>query len=251
MAPKSSPPATAGSLVPAPWALLGFVLLGTAAVLDLPSLGARLPAGDRGDPTAAQAAATGAAVLLFTAGYLALARATEGLARRWATLTFAWCSGIALIKFGVSPASFDNAPGTTLAEYVRIGIVVMLLYCAALWAVYSVARRNRHPRRWSLESKLGLLAGIVAFALVSRYLAALALGTGSGTGEYLARVFGATGLFLLVLLAAVTALAIESFDTLARVDDAAGALRSGLVAGVAVVVTYHGLWALFMVRQFG
>lgn len=245
---SSTSTARSGSLIPAPWALLGFALLGVAAVLDLPSLGRNLGIGDSAEPSAAPAALTGAAILLFTAGYLMVAAVAEGLPRKWVGLTFGYCSGIAVIKFGVSPASFENAPGTGLVDYLKIGVIVMLLYCAGLWAIQAGASRNRHPRQWSLQSKLTLLAGLVVFALVSRYLAALALGTGAD--DYLTEVFGGTGWLLFVLLAVVSAVAIESFDIAGRGENATRRLRSALLVGLAVVVTYHGLWALFMVRQF-
>jgi hypothetical protein len=232
-------------------AAAAFSLLGIAAVLALPSLGSRLPRGGDAEPNAAQSAVTALGILVLTAAYLSAVARGNRLSRTWTALAFGYCSGIAIIKFVLSPASFHNTSGTTLSRYLVVGLVILAFYGAGLWAVYRVARQHR-GRAWAWPSKVAMVGMILVFAVVSRYLAVVALGT--GTGEYLKGVLRGRGLvLLLVVLAGSSAAAIESFEHAGRSDDGddgKGGLRGSLRAGFTVLAVYHGLWAIYMLRLF-
>jgi hypothetical protein len=134
------------------------------------------------------------------------------------------------VKFILSPASFHNTEDAELSAYLWLGFAVMLIYLIALAGLYRAAGRSRAVT----------LTAVVVFAVASRYLAALVLGR--GVGDYLGDVFGAGALWLLALLGAAAFTAVESF----RQPRSDVSFRTG----AAVIVVYHGLWALYMLRLF-
>lgn len=249
MASRSS--AESFKLVPSPWALAAFAAAGVALVLGLPLLARFLPRGSEAWPNPTQAAATAAGILVATVGYLYLARAGTGLSNTWFAYAAGYNGVIAVIKFVLSPGSFRNTSDVGLLEYLTIGFVVMLFYAGSLWAIWAVARRHQQPRRWTAPNKLALLAGIFLFAMASRYLAAVA--AGSGAYSYLGQVFSGWALVLPALLLLASGLAIQAFDDAAHPTDGAAAsarLRSALVIGLSLIAVYHALWAIFMFRLF-
>ena len=210
--------------------LAALVLLGLGAVWVLPSLGASLPWETDPEPNATQMATSALGIVVLTAGCLwMVARATVWPTRP-AALTFAYLAAIATVKFILSPASFRNTEDAELSTYLWLGLVVMLLYLVALAGLYKTADR----------SKAVTLGAVLVFAVASRYLAALVLGR--DVGDYLADVFGAGGLWLLALLGGAALAAVECF----RQPLSDLSLRTG----AAVIVVYHGLWALYMLRLF-
>ncbi len=226
-------------VVPAPPALAALGVLGLVTVLVLPTVGADLPWETDPPPNATQLAVSGFAVLLLTAGCIWAIARSHGWTRPTALLTLAYLAGISAVKFVLSPASFHNEPDAELSEYLWLGVAVMVLYVAALVAVYRVVPRAEEGN-WSPMWKPGAVAGVLAFALVTRYVAALVFGR--DLGDYLGDVFRGGGLWLAALLAGSTLAAIEAF----RRPDGANAFR----AGVAIVVIYHGLWVVYMLRLF-
>ena len=117
------------------------------AVIQLPELASLLPYGDRPEPNEAQLAITALGLIALTAAYLYVAWNVARLSPAWAGLMFAYNAAIVVAKFILSPAALHNAPGTTLAQHVWVGMAVLLLYVAGLVTVYAVALRNRAPRR--------------------------------------------------------------------------------------------------------
>ncbi|MGI9120862.1 MAG: hypothetical protein ACR2G7_12205 [Acidimicrobiales bacterium] len=249
------PPGSVDELAPpavvAPGALVACAALGLGAVLLLPEVAPVLPWGDRPEPNEVQLAVTSLGVLVVTALYLTAAQRTIGLSRSWLALAFAYNALIVVVKFILSPASFHNSPETTLAEHLWAGIVAMVLYVVALTAVYAVARRNQHPRRWAWPSKLGLVLALLVLALVSRYVTAVALGRAAS--EYLRDVFVSAGPWLPLLIVAASFLAVEAFDRAAHPVGPArpgATLRSSFGIGLGLVVAYHALWVVFMLRLY-
>lgn len=243
----------AEQVVPAPLALAGLAAFGMAAVFLLPEAAVVLPTGGDPEPNPAQLALTCAGILAGTAAYLLAASRRLGLPSDWLGLAFGYNAAIAVIKFILSPASYHNRPETTLSEYLGVGAVVMVFYCLGLWAVFAMARR-RALGEWTWPSKLLLVVGVLVLALASRYLAVLALGTEAA--DYLRHVFRGAGLWLPALLALTTILAVQTFERAAASGAVDGTpaggtpLKSTLAAGLALVVLFHGLWALLMLRLF-
>lgn len=226
-------------------------LLGLVAVLVLPEAASLLPLGDRPEPNETQLALTSLGVLLLTGAYLYATSNVTGLSAGWAGLAFGYNAAIVVVKFIFSPASYYNSPGTALSEHLGVGVAVLALYAAALTVIYAVARRNQHPRRWAWPSKVGLVLAVVVFAMVSRSVAAVALGRTAS--DYLEHIFAGAGLWLPVLIIAASWLAIEAFDRAAHGSEAwapDASLRTAFGTGLALLVVYHGLWVVFMLRLF-
>ena len=137
---RRSGQAAAPALVPAPWALVAVALLGLVAVIQLPEMASLLPYGDRPEPNEAQLAITALGLIALTAAYLYVAWNVARLSPAWAGLIFAYNAAIVVAKFILSPAALHNAPGTTLAQHVWVGMAVLLLYVAGL-----VSRLRRRP----------------------------------------------------------------------------------------------------------
>jgi len=148
---------------------------------------------------------------------------------------------IVVVKSILSPASFRRNEQAELSNDLGVGVTVMLLYIAALVAVFLMARRYRVAGGWPLPAKAGLVIALLVFAMVSRYVAALVLG--EATGDYLDHVFSGAGVWLPALTAVAAATAAVAFD---RAPD----LPAALGIGVALVVVYHALWVPFMLRLF-
>ncbi|MEA2843365.1 MAG: hypothetical protein QOJ69_1036, partial [Actinomycetota bacterium] len=238
-------------LVPAPWALAAAAFLGLAAVIQLPELASLLPYGDRPEPNEAQLAITALGLIALTGAYLYVAWNVVRLSPAWAGLTFGYLAAIVVAKFILSPAALHNAPGTTLAQHVWVGMAVLVLYVAGLGTVYAVASRNRSPRTWSWSSKAVVVVGLLAFALVSRYVVALALGRAAA--DYLRDVFLGAGLWLPAMIGAAALAAVAAFDKAAHPPagvDPAAALRTTLVVGLALLAVYQGLWVVYMLQLF-
>jgi hypothetical protein len=210
--------------------LAALVLLGLGAVWALPSLGASLPWETDPEPNATQLATSALGIVVLTAICLWLLTRTTGWPTRPAALTFAFLAAIATVKFILSPASFHNTDDAELSTYLWLGFVVMVIYLIALAGLYRAAGR----------SKAVTLPAVLVFAAASRYLAALVLG--GDVGDYFDDVFGAGGLWLLALLGGAAYAAVESFRQPRR--------DLSLRIGGAVIVVYHGLWALYMLRLF-
>lgn len=210
--------------------LPALVILGLGAVWALPSLGASLPWETDPEPNASQLAASAFGIVVLTAGCLWMVARASAWPTRPAALTFAYLAAIATVKFILSPASFHNTEDAELSTYLWLGLVVMVLYLIALTGIYRMAGR----------SKAVTLGAVLVFAVASRYVAALVLGR--DVGDYLGDVFGAGGLWLLVLLGGAALAAVECF----RQPRPALSFRTG----AAVIVVYHALWALYMLRLF-
>ena len=243
--------AAAPTLVPAPWALFAVAILGLVAVIQLPELASLLPYGDRPEPNEAQLAITALGLIALTAAYLYVAWNVARLSPAWAGLMFAYNAAIVVAKFILSPAALHNAPGTTLAQHVWVGMAVLVLYVAGLGTVYAVALRNRAPATWSWSAKAIVVVGLLAFALVSRYVVALALGRAAS--DYLRDVFLGAGLWLPAMIGAAAVAAVAAFDRAAHPPagiDPTAALRTTLAVGLALLAVYQGLWVVYMLQLF-
>ncbi len=221
--------------------------LGLGWVFLAPELATALPYGDRPEPNATQLAFTALGLTLLTGLYLW--RTADRLAdrSRWWTLAWAYNAAIVVIKFILSPAAYRNTPTTTLGEFVGVGLVAMVFYVVGLVIVYAaVARRPGPtpapaptPTRW--RTKAAVVAVLVVLAVSARWVAAVVLG--AGAEEYFRHVWRGAGILLPLLVASTALLAVEAFD---RAGDKGRALQDGF----ALILVYHLLWVVFMVRMF-
>ena len=226
-----------GNLVPASWALLGFLILGALAVWALPEIAEDLP--HPGRPEQARYAAACLGVLILTGAYISVVATTHrDLDRAWMIPTVVYAAGLAIVKFILSPTAFELSTGTSLDGFVTAGLAVMPLYIAATLLIYSLADRRKGRR--SLSSRVGLSVGFAVAAVVTRLLVALILGTAD---QYLDDFFW-RGLVLPLVVA------IASFAVSLSFDLSGSALRQVLRMGVAVIVIHHLLWVLYMYILF-
>jgi hypothetical protein len=226
-----------GNFVPAPGALFGFLILGGLAVWALPEIAEDLPHPGRLEQARYASACLG--VLILTGAYITVVSTTErDLDRAWMIPTVVYAAGLAIVKFILSPTAFELSTGTGLGGFVTAGLVVMPLYIAAMVLIYSLAGRRRG--RWSLSSRVGLSVGFAVGAVVTRLLVALILGTAD---QYLDD-FIWQGLVLPLIVA------IASFAVSLSFDLSGSAMRRALHAGLAVIVTHHLLWVLYMYLLF-
>ena len=224
-------------LVPAPGALLGFLVLGALAVFALPEVADNLPHPGRVEQ--ARYATTCFGVLVLTGLYVyAVASSRPQLDRTWVAWTLLYAMGVVIVKFILSPNAFQKSTETTLNEFVTTGMLVMPLYLAAFGLMYHLARRRREG--WSLSSKLAVAMSLAVAAVATRFLVSLILGSAD---EYLDGLIGA-GLILPVVVAVASFAVMESFDR------AGPSLKSALGLGIALVIAHHLLWMVFMFRVF-
>lgn len=224
-------------LVPAPEWVLGLAALGSLAVMTLPELAKSLP--HPGQTRQAQYAATCLGTVVLSSGYAwAVARVHQQLDRSWVASTCIYATGLAIVKFIMSPISFDKSSEITLGEFVAAGLAVVPLYLAALGVVYVSASRQRGV--WPSASKLRLAGLLALLAVATRFLVALVLGTAS---EYLESLAGA-GLVLPVVIVVGSLAVMESFDR------AGPLLKAALRVSVVIVVVQHAMWVVYMYRLF-
>jgi hypothetical protein len=223
--------------VPEPWALLALLVVGTAAVIALPSLAVHLPRPGR--PEQAQYAATSLGVFALTAGYVYAVAHRRGFDRVWIATTLAYDAALVVVKFILSPTAYEKSPDTSLSSFTAAGLVVMPLYIAALGVIYIVATRRRGSWEWS--SKAGLAVGLAAIAVAARLASAFALGT---TSTYVHDVFKGPGILLPTLVIVASLAVMGSFE---RAGDA---VQAAFGVGVVLVLVEHALWLAYMYRLF-
>lgn len=211
--------------------------LGLLVVVTLPTLAYHVP--HPGRIGQAQYSATAAGVLALTAIYVyVVAKTQPALDKTWMSWTLLYGSGLVIVKFLLSPAAFERSSTTSLVAFVSSGLAVMPLYLAALALLHVLVGRSEG--KWSLPSKLGTAAGLALGAVVTRLVVAFILGTAS---EYIENLFG-----IGLIMPAVVAIA--SFAVMGSFEAAGHSLRFGLGVGVAMVVSQHLLWVVFMYRVF-
>lgn len=217
-------------------ALAGFVLFGVVAVLFLPELADDVPHPGRDDQAAYALTALGMGVV--TAGFVyAFATARPDLERAWMPAVV-YGSGLAIVKFILSPTAFSKSPGVSLGEFVTSGLVVVPVYLAVIAFLYSAA--SRQTGEWAFAAKLRIAVLLAVLAVATRYLTALVLGTAS---EYLRSLVG-TGLVLPVVAVLASLAVMEAFDR------SRPSTRSAFGEAVAIVLVHHVLWVVYMYRLF-
>lgn len=220
------------------WAgLTAFVALGAVAVLALPEIVDDVPHPGRDDQAGYALTGLGMAIATATFVYALAATGREALERVWLP-TIAYGTGLAIVKFVLSPIAFSKSSGVSIGEFVTSGLVVVPLYLAVVAFLYSIAAKKRGE--WPLASKLRVAVLLGVLAVATRYTASLVLGTAS---EYLRSLSG-TGLVLPVV-AALAALAV-----MAAFDRSRPSVRDALFQAVAILIVHHALWVVYMYRLF-
>lgn len=238
----------AGSIGPhvSRWLPVGLLLVATLAVLLVPGLGHGFT-GDSSQLKQSTRFALTALVLIGTsAAYLLWVAHSAGLGHAWFGLMLGYNSLIVVVKFVLSPSAYQATTKASLGQFLAIGLVVMAFYLLALGILRAVARRAARAGGWSWRLRIVLLAGVAVVATSARFVAVPLVGAPAAL--YLRHLFSGAGLILPAVLLLMGLLAILAFQ-------AATSARTGLVglsttvrAAAALLVAYHGLWVLFMVR---
>lgn len=226
-----------GSAAAASAALAGFAALGAFAVLALPEIADDVPHPGRGDQASYALTALGVAIATSAFVYVSAAVRGGGLERAWAPAV-AYGSGLAIVKFILSPTAFSKSSGVSLGEFVASGVAVVPVYLGVIAFLYSAA--SGRPEPWPPASKLRTAVLLGALAVASRYAVSLVLGTAS---EYVRSLAG-TGLVLPVVVALASLAVMEAFDR------ARPSTRTAAGEAVAIVLVQHALWVVYMYRLF-
>jgi hypothetical protein len=227
------------------------VAAGAAAVWVLPAVATVLPRGSDPQPNPMQFALTATGLIIISAAYLFFISAITAMDRSWFGLALGYNACLIMIKFILSPSSFRKAHAAPLGRYLAVGLLVMGFYILGLWAIGAVARRHLPPNKWSWASKIGLAVGVAVAASLIRYVAAVAAGTSPpGLPGSLIGV----RLLMPAVIAVACVVIIEMFDRTARprvAVEGSTAIELTVRVGVALIVAYHLLWALYMLKLFG
>jgi len=252
---------TTGAAVPQPAALragvsrwlipIGLGAVSVAAALLIPLLSHGVASDTDQQRRATQFALLGTVVIACTAVYLFLVARATPLGWPW----FAWMLGyntlIAVTKFVLSPNAYLATPGTTVGQFVRIGVVVMVFYLLALIAITVVALASvRRGGRMSWLSRGGMLVVTGVIAAAARFIAVPIVG--APASQYLSHVFAGTGLILPAVLLLMGIALTQAFAVSVSVSARASFPGVTSTAGMAavLVVAYHIVWILFMVRAY-
>lgn len=195
-------------------------------------------------------ASAAAVIWACSVGYLYLVWRNNSLPGGWIIMMAAYNLMIIVIKFVFSPSVFSRS-GTSLGQFLGIGLGVGLLYFAGLGVVaLGVRCSSRHgivPWHW----KIGLVAAVGIIATVVRSL--IGVLTTPATSQYLSALFSRGGAILLFSLLLTATLAVRAFEYGSK-EARDGSGRNGnavtLRTASLLLLTYHALWVIFMVRLF-
>jgi hypothetical protein len=251
-------------------ALTLFGLAGSVVVVTIPRFFAYSQ-----QPTFLVFLGAGVAVIILTAGLFGyIDRLGLGFGKTVLVLAAGYNALIAAVKLGLAPAalyeanqerSFDAslADPNSLWFYLAVGSGVLLLYALVFRVMYGVFKRRFRRRereigspperggRWAGRRRPILIAlVVVSVALLASFLWVMPIVfVGLPTLSYLTYVFSTFGaaIALALILAAVLA-----YKTFARVEQRAIHLKDATLLasffwlGLALIVLYHAMWAVFL-----
>ena len=277
-------------------AVLLFGLAGTVVAVVLPGLFA----GGGPQPPFGVFLVAGVVVIAMTAGLFAFVdRLGMGFGRTALALAAGYNALIAAVKIGLAPAalyeanqaqSFDTTAGdpNSLAFYLVVGAVVLILYVAVFFVMYRIFRQKFRRRAeaqatgapyWATPAETspepvqdetgtadaqtaptpGQHRGIIVAGVIVGGIVILALGlslwwvpvfiVGLPVLSYLSYIFTTFGAAILLALVVAGVLAWMTFDKVER--RAAGLGDATLLAsffwfGLALILLYHVMWAVFL-----
>lgn len=218
----------------------------------------------------------GIAAVGLTAGLFAyIDRLGMGFGKTVLALAAGYNAMIAAVKLGLAPAAlytanqrqdFDSTFGDPNSPwfYAAVGTAVLLLYVGVFRVMYVVFERRFRSTAGEPEARRGrlrqwagsrrrpiLIALVVAFvALLASFLWVMpVLFVGMPTFSYLVYIFSTFGAAMTLALAVAAALAYKTFDEVekraVRLQDAT--LLAGFFwLGLALILLYHAMWAVFL-----
>lgn len=253
-------------------ALAFFALAGSVVAVMVPRYFATGPT----RPPFAVFFVAGIVIIALTAGLFGYVdRLGMGFGKTALALAAGYNALIAIVKLGLTPAAlyeanqeqpFDTSAGDPNSPlfYVCVGAAVLVLYVAVFSAMYGIFKRRfrrraemavasaERERRRSVDRKAMLAVLVVAGLIILCGLAVwwvpvffVALPTLS----YLSYVFSTLGAAILLALGMAAFLAFRTFDEVekqaVRLGDAT-LLASFFWFGLALIVLYHVMWAVFL-----
>jgi hypothetical protein len=213
----------------------------------------------------------GLGVILMTAGLFGfIDRLGMGFGRTVLVLAAGYNALIATVKLGLAPAALyrannEQAFDASIADpnglyfYLGTGFGVLLLYALVFVAMYAVFRRRfrRPPSSESSPVRGKRLSGWVIVAIVVACVVFAAsflwvmpvIYVGLPTFSYLAYVFSAFGVAIMLALILAAVLSYRTFEEVekraVRLGDAT-LLASFFWLGLALIFLYHVMWVVFL-----
>ena len=226
-------------------------------------------------PTFALFLGAGAAVIILTAGFFGyIDRLGLGFGKTVLVLAVGYNALIATVKLGLAPAalyqanrerSFDASMGdpNSLWFYLGVGSGVLLLYVLVFRVMYGVFKRRIGRRgrgigppperggRWAHRRRPILIAlVVVSVALLASFLWVMPIVfVGLPTLSYLTYIFSTFGTAITLALILAAVLAYKTFDEVQKqavhLGDAT-LLANFFWLGLALILLYHAMWAVFL-----
>lgn len=253
-------------------ALVLFGLAGSVLAAMIPRFFATGPAA----PPLAVFLAAGVAIILLTAGlFYYVDRLGMGFGKTALVLAAGYNALIAAVKLGLAPAAMyganERAPFDTMGGdpnrvlyYAVVGAAVLLLYFAVFRVMYAVfkrrfRRRAGPPGEWETGREGGagrrgvwpVVLVVVVVALVAGFAVSgfILVFAGLPILSYLIYVFATFGAVITLALVLAAVLAYKTFDEVekraAHLGDAT-LLANFFWLGLALLLLYHVMWAVFL-----
>jgi hypothetical protein len=250
-------------------ALTLFGLAGSIVVVTIPRFFAY------SQPTFAVFLGAGVAVIILTAGLFGyIYRLGLGFGKTVMVLAVGYNALIAAVKLGLAPAAlysanqeqtFDASVGdpNSLWFYLGVGSGVLLLYVLVFRVMYGLFKRRFGHRgreiappperggRWAPRRRPILIAlVVVSVALLASFLWVMPIVfVGLPTLSYLTYVFSTFGTAITLALVLAAVLAYKTFDEVQKqavnLGDAT-LLANFFWLGLALILLYHAMWAVFL-----
>jgi hypothetical protein len=232
-------------------ALAGFTVVAGSLVIIIPTYDlVRYLSWISTDQRRLKLGVTAYLVFVLTAALLWVARRALKLPLSWFLYALLFNGTIVFIKFISSPNTYGALTSNALiAPAVGVG----LFYVLGLWGIYAffdgkLLKSLHKTTKDTNELKLLFAAGLfVAINFLRIVIFSLPPFAKTATADYLTSTFRGGGLVLSVLLFLIIFGAVEAFD---RTKHDKATLRNAFLLGLAMLVIYHVLWAIF-VRRLG
>lgn len=250
-------------------AVVIFGLAGAAAAAAVPFLFAT----GASAPGFAVFLTAGAATILLTAGlFYYVDRLGMGFGKTALVLAAGYNASIAAVKLGLAPAAmyeanrnqaFDTFGGDPNGPvyYAVVGAAVLVLYLVVFRVMYALFKRRFRSRAEARAggtaatggrgANRGVLAAVVVVAIVAVFALSggLFLLVALPVFSYLIYVFATFGVAIALALGLAAVLAYKTFDAVekraARLGDAT-LLANFFWLGLALLLLYHLMWAVFL-----
>jgi hypothetical protein len=213
---------------------------------------------------ATRLAATATLILILTIALLRYAQKLYDYSESWLFAVSSFTTCLILIKFLISPGFFSGSPHVTLANYLAIGIVIMLVYLGS-FAVVSILFQRQLPRTWNGKGTRkrqvmlpvvqtgAIVLGAAALVYILRLLELTDIFPVLKSTSYLYNMTQGVSFVLPAFIAMMAFFAVSSFQqstsATSKTASTAG-LANFYGLGMSLIALIHILWAVNMAHLF-